>query len=129
MGLSTINDPKRYGLSLVLGGGEVTLLELTNAYGVFANNGIYHKQQGILEVRDQDDSILEKFSSVDKEVLPEEVTSLISSILSDNVARTPSYGADSALHLRGAGSSAGVADAVPAGCCPASTPRAQSFSR
>ena len=100
MGLSTINDPKRYGLSLVLGGGEVTLLELTNAYGVFANNGIYHKQQGILEVRDQDDSILEKFSSVDKEVLPEEVTSLISSILSDNVARTPSYGADSALHFK-----------------------------
>ena len=63
MGLSTINDPTRYGLSLVLGGGEVTLLEITNAYGVFANNGIYTKQQGILEVRDRDDSVLEKFAS------------------------------------------------------------------
>lgn len=100
MGLSTINDPNRYGLSLVLGGGEVTLLELTNAYGVFANNGVYHRQQGILEVRDRDDSILEKFSPVEKEVLPETVTTLISSMLSDNVARTPTYGADSALYFK-----------------------------
>lgn len=99
MGLSTINDPDRYGLSLVLGGGEITLLELTNAYGVFANNGIYHKQQGILEVRDQDDSVLEKFTPVEKEVLPETVTSLISSVLSDNVARTPTYGVSSALNF------------------------------
>jgi membrane peptidoglycan carboxypeptidase len=100
MGLSTINDPDRYGLSLVLGGGEITLLELTNAYGVFANNGIYHKQQGILEVRDRDDSVLEKFSSIEREVLPENVTAQISSMLSDNVARTPTYGADSALYVR-----------------------------
>jgi membrane peptidoglycan carboxypeptidase len=100
MGLSTINDPTRYGLSLVLGGGEVTLLELTNAYGVFADNGIYHKQQGILEVRDRDDSVLEKFSLAETEVLPEPVTTLISSMLSDNVARTPSYGANSALYFK-----------------------------
>ena len=100
MGLSTINDPSRYGLSLVLGGGEVTLLELTNAYGVFANNGLYHKQQGILEVRDRDDSILEKFTPVGTEVLPETITSLISSVLSDNVARTPTYGASSALYFK-----------------------------
>lgn len=100
MGLSTINDPDRYGLSLVLGGGEITLLELTNAYGVFANNGIYHKQQGILEIRDRDDSILQKFSLNETEVLPESVTTLISNVLSDNVARTPTYGADSALYFR-----------------------------
>ena len=100
MGLSTINDPTRYGLSLVLGGGEVTLLEITNAYGVFADNGIYHKQQGILEVRDRDDSVLEKFSLSETEVLPEPVTTLISSMLSDNVARTPSYGAASALYFK-----------------------------
>lgn len=99
MGLSTINDPTRYGLSLVLGGGEVTLLELTNAYGVFANNGIYRKHQGILEVKDRDDSLLEKFSPTEVEVLPESVTTLISSILSDNVARTPTFGANSALNF------------------------------
>ncbi len=100
MGLSTINDPTRYGLSLVLGGGEVTLLEITNAYGVFANNGIYNKQQGILEIQDRDGSIIEKFTSTQKEVLPETVTSLVSSMLSDNVARTPSYGANSALYFK-----------------------------
>lgn len=100
MGLSTINNPNRYGLSLVLGGGEVTLLELTNAYGVFANNGIYHKQQGIIEIRDKDDTVLEKFSLVETEVLPENTTSLVSSVLSDNVARIPTYGSNSALSFR-----------------------------
>lgn len=99
MGLSTINDPTRYGLSLVLGGGEITLLELTNAYGVFANNGVYNKQEGILEIRDNDNTIIEKFSIQEKDVLPESITSQISSILSDNVARTPTYGAASALYF------------------------------
>ncbi len=92
MGLSTITDPDRYGLSFVLGGGEITLLELTNAYGVFANNGIYNKPQGILEVRDGDDTILERFTPEEHEALPESVTSLVSSVLSDNVAKIPGYG-------------------------------------
>jgi 1A family penicillin-binding protein len=92
MGLSTITDASRYGLSLVLGGGEVSLLEITNAYGVFANNGIYSKPTGILEVRDSNDTVLEKYSSGQKQILPEEVTSLVSSVLSDNVAKIPSYG-------------------------------------
>lgn len=99
MGLSTINDPARYGLSLVLGGGEVTLLELTNAYGVFANNGVYHKPTGILEVKDKEGDILEKYTQQGKDVLPETVTSLISSVLSDNVARAPAYGSNSALYF------------------------------
>ena len=99
MGLSTIQDPDRYGLSLVLGGGEVTLLELTNAYGVFANNGIYNPTQGILEVRDGDNTVLEKFSKKEREVLPEPVASSISSVLSDKNAKIPSYGTDSPLYF------------------------------
>ncbi len=99
MGLSTITDASRYGLSLVLGGGEITLLELTNAYGVFANNGIYSKPQGILEVRDSDGTLLEKFSPSQTEVLPETVTSLISSVLSDKVAKIPAYGTNSPLYF------------------------------
>ncbi len=99
MGLSTIKDASRYGLSLVLGGGEITLLELTNAYGVFANNGVYSKPQAILEVRDNDGTLLEKFTPDQKEVLDTNVTALISSILSDNDARTPSYGSNSALYF------------------------------
>lgn len=97
MGLSTLTDPSRYGLSFVLGGGEITLLELTNAYGVFANNGIYNKPQGILEVRDNDNTILEKFIPQEQEVLPESVTSLVSSVLSDQVAKIPAYGVNSPL--------------------------------
>lgn len=97
MGLSTITDPSRYGLSLVLGGGEITLLELTNAYGVFANNGIYSKPQGIIEVRDSNGDILEKFSPMQTEVLPETVASIVSSVLSDNTAKIPAYGANSPL--------------------------------
>jgi penicillin-binding protein 1C len=92
MGLSTITDAARYGLSLVLGGGEVTLLELTNAYGVFADNGIYNKPTGILEVRDGDDTVLEKFTPHEKDALPEPVAASISSVLSDNVAKIPGYG-------------------------------------
>lgn len=92
MGLSTITDASRYGLSLVLGGGEVTLLELTNAYGVFADNGVYNPPTGILEVRDGDDTVLEKYTPHEKDALPEPVTSLISSVLSDNVAKIPGYG-------------------------------------
>lgn len=99
MGLSTIQDPDRYGLSLVLGGGEVTLLELTNAYGVFANNGIYNPPQGIIEIRDGDGTVLEKFTKKEKEVLPESVTSLVSSVLSDNNAKIPAYGASSPLYF------------------------------
>jgi penicillin-binding protein 1C len=99
LGLSTIQDPARYGLSLVLGGGEITLLELTNAYGVFANNGIYNPPQGILEVRDGDNTVLEKFSKKEREVLSNSVTSLISNVLADINAKIPSYGANSPLYF------------------------------
>jgi penicillin-binding protein 1C len=92
MGLSTITDAARYGLSLVLGGGEVTLLELTNAYGVFANNGVYNPPTGIIEVRDGDDTVLEKFTPHEKDALPEPVAASVSSVLSDNVAKIPGYG-------------------------------------
>lgn len=100
MGLSTINDPNRYGLSLVLGGGEVTLFDMVSAYGVFANNGIYTKPLSILSVKEVTGEINESFQTTKKSVLSENTTSLITSILSDNVARTPSYGAASALYFK-----------------------------
>lgn len=97
MGLSTIKDASRYGLSLVLGGGEVTLTELTNAYGVFANNGIYSKPMSVLEVDDNDGAVLEKNTPSQTSVLSENTASLISSILSDKEAKIPAYGANSKL--------------------------------
>ncbi len=100
MGLSTINDPSRYGLSLVLGGGEVSLLELASAYGVFANEGIYTKPRSILSVKSLYGDINDKDALYQETVLSENTASLISSILSDNIARTPAYGPVSTLYFK-----------------------------
>ena len=99
MGISTLTDPSRYGLTLVIGGGETTLLDMTSAYGVFANNGTKNPTTGILEVQDQDGTILEQYTPNEKEVLPKNTALIISDILSDNKARTPTFGANSALNI------------------------------
>lgn len=99
MGLSTINDPARYGLSLVLGGGEVSLYDMVSAYGVFANNGTYTKPLSVLSVKDVHGEISDTFETTTKSVLSENTAALISDVLSDNVARTPSYGVASALNF------------------------------
>ncbi len=56
-------DAERYGLSLTLGGGEVTLLELTRAYSVFANNGALVPTTAILCVLDADDNIIYQYEN------------------------------------------------------------------
>lgn len=99
MGLSTINDPARYGLSLVLGGGEVTLLELVNAYATLAHGGIYTPYSSIISVTDKNGVLLESYSAQQTPVLSKNTASLVSSVLSDNTARTPSYGANSPLNF------------------------------
>ncbi len=81
-----------YGLSLVLGGGEVTPLELTGAYATFANDGINNPTVGILKVEDSQGNILEEFKSNPKRVLSEQAARNLSSVLSDEVARIPAYG-------------------------------------
>ncbi len=106
MGIHSLTDPQRYGLSVVLGGGEVTLLELTNAYGTFANGGRYVPPVALLEVRASDGKILEKFdaartraASAQNVALTPQQAYVITDILSDNDARTPLYGANSVLKL------------------------------
>lgn len=101
LGITTLTDPRRYGLSLVIGGGETTLLEMTSAYGVFATGGIRHPYQSIISVSDKDGKVLEKMEDSYSEVLPVNTTKIISDILSDNVARTPTFGANSSLVIKG----------------------------
>ncbi len=101
MGISTLNDPTRYGLTLVIGGGEVTLLDMTSAYSVFANNGIKNNYTGILKVEDENGKVLEEFSPNVREVLPKNIALTVSDILADNVARTPTFGASSVLNIPG----------------------------
>ena len=98
-GLSTLTDPSRYGLTLVLGGGEVKLLELTNAYGVFANEGKRNDVLSILKIEDRDGTIVEEFKSSPQQVIDRQVALQISDILSDNAARTPLYGSNSLLYF------------------------------
>ena len=105
MGISTFNEPERYGLSLTLGGGEVTMLDMSTAFGVFANRGYRVDLNPILEVKDNKGKVLEKGKSKSvifgKKVLPEEVTFIISDILADNQARAMAFGTNSVLNIPG----------------------------
>ena len=100
-GITTLTDPSRYGLSLVLGGGEVKLLELTSAFGVFAADGLARPTTPILRIETKDGKILEEFEKQEERVLQEETARKITSILSDDALRTPMFGAKSSLYIEG----------------------------
>ncbi|MEK7471211.1 MAG: PBP1A family penicillin-binding protein [Patescibacteria group bacterium] len=99
VGISTLKDIARYGLTLVIGGGEVSLLDITSAYGVFANNGIKNSYTGILEVQDLTGKILEQYQPNSQKVLPKNTALTISDILSDEKARVPTFGSHSVLYI------------------------------
>jgi len=101
LGITTLTDPTRYGLSLVIGGGETTLLEMTSAYSVFASSGIRHPYKGILSVEDANGVSLEKYEDKPYQVLDSNVTNILSDILTDDKARTPTFGANSILNVPG----------------------------
>lgn len=101
MGITTLTNSNRYGLTLVLGGGEVKLLEMVGAYGTFANEGARNELTGIIRIEDSTGSVLEEPKPSPKRVLDPNITYEISDILSDNVARTPLYGANSTLYFPG----------------------------
>jgi penicillin-binding protein 1C len=122
MGINTLNqDLDYYGLSLTLGGGEVWLLDLTYAYGVFANGGVMMGQPAklprpgyreldpvsILRVEDANGQVLDEYKQPEvrnvmladgRELSPQEAY-LVTNILSDNNARAAVFGANSALRL------------------------------
>lgn len=99
LGISTLNEPNRYGLSLVLGGGEVTLLEITSAYGVFASEGLKIPPVSILRIEDSGGNILEENNKESIKVLDTQVARQINSVLSDNNARAPIFGENNALYF------------------------------
>lgn len=100
MGISTLGDPAQYDLSLALGGGEVRLLELTAAYGAFANGGFRVTPRLLLEVTTISGEVLYQAPQpAQVRVLDERVAWLISDILSDNDARRLGFGPYSLLRL------------------------------
>jgi len=101
LGITTLTrDPNRYyGLSLVLGGGEVKLLDIVSAYSVFANEGQRLSPQVLLKVATNEGKVLEEFESKPERVLEPQVASLINDLLSDNSARASMFGSRSKLFL------------------------------
>ncbi|MFP4439127.1 MAG: penicillin-binding protein [Chloroflexaceae bacterium] len=89
-----------YGLSLTLGGGEVTLLELTTAYNTLANHGRYIPSTPILKITDGDGNVLEEYRpGRGEQVVDSGMVSIITDMMSDDEAREPIWGRNSKLQL------------------------------
>jgi len=112
MGIDTFKDTSRYGLSLTLGGGEVTMIDMAEAFGVFSNGGIKKDLIYVLRVKDNKGEIIyeqdkeslnvvSQLEIVGKRVLSRETAFIISHILYDNGARSSAFGSNSELVVRG----------------------------
>lgn len=100
MGISTVTEPDKYGLTLSLGTAEARLYEMTNAYAAFANGGLQHKPVLFTEIRDKYSKTVHRHDVGEaKRVMSEEASFVISNILSDNNARAPTFG--SSLNISG----------------------------
>ena len=87
-GITTLSERWRYGLSLVLGGGEVRLVELVNAYSTLAQEGVHHEQIMVLRVETSNGDILEEYTDSANRVFNVQPTRLINQILSDKQLRS-----------------------------------------
>lgn len=100
MGITTLTDtPEHYGLPLALGSGQVKLIELTNVYAAFANAGKHNDIQTILSIEDKNNHEIFTSKPQNSTVISEQTSYIISSMLSDNNARAPTFG--SSLNLSG----------------------------
>lgn len=102
MGITSLNDNNRYGLSLTLGGGEVKLVDMMTVYGTLSQMGVKYDSQPILKIVDSNGNILEDNQKPEgKKALDPGVAYLITDILKDNNARTPAFGPNSLLNIPG----------------------------
>ena len=101
MGIESLKDRTGYGLSLVLGGADVTLLEQTSAFGTFATRGTRNTPQFILKIEDKNGNVLEEFKQESRKVLEENIADQINYILSTNQFRTRVFGEQNYLTIGG----------------------------
>jgi 1A family penicillin-binding protein len=101
LGITTFDDPSRFGLALTLGGGEVTMTDMATAYSAFANEGVKTNLNPILKITDYRGKVLEENNVEGEKVMSSQTAFLISNILADNSARTPAFGPASALVIPG----------------------------
>jgi len=102
MGITTLEpnteNLKRYGLAVTLGGADVKMIELTSAYGAFANGGLRVDPVGILKVEDRSGRVLEEYKQIEgKRVMTAQEAFIISNILSNNDNRIITFGAVNGL--------------------------------
>lgn len=108
MGIDTWEDRQRFGLSLTLGGGEVTMVDMAELYSAFANNGYNTLLNPILEVKNargetlyRNTCVLEKRGCPQTKTISAATAYQITDILADNQARTPAFGSRSVLYIPG----------------------------
>ena len=101
LGYTTLTEPDKYGLALALGAGGVTLLEHTNAFATFSQQGTHHPIATILKVEDKNGKVLEQFRDEPKQVLDKGAVANLLSVLTDNTARSFVFGSRSPLVTAG----------------------------
>ena len=99
MGITTWNDPQNYGLSITLGAAEVKMTDMATAYGTAANQGLRVDVNPILKITNYSGELLYQKESEKRQVLDSGVAYIISSILSDNNARSWEFGSNSPLNI------------------------------
>jgi 1A family penicillin-binding protein len=100
LGYTTLNDRSRFGLSLVLGGGEVQPLEHAAAYAAFATEGEWRPTSAVLRVEDAQGKILEEWKEPEaRRVMDQQIARLVNDVLSDNNARAYIFGGRNSLTL------------------------------
>ncbi|MDB5181927.1 MAG: putative Peptidoglycan glycosyltransferase [Candidatus Saccharibacteria bacterium] len=100
MGITTVNEPEKYGLTLALGTAEAKLTEMTNAYAAFANNGEQFEPVMVTNISDKfNHTVFQHDEQRGTRVMGRGASFIISSILSDTTARAPLYG--SSLNISG----------------------------
>jgi 1A family penicillin-binding protein len=97
MGITNWKDPSKYGVSITLGGAEVTMLDLATVYGTVANEGERVNLEPILKITNSEGKVLEEKKVEGEKVIDPGVAFIVSDILSDNRARSLSFGPNSPL--------------------------------
>lgn len=100
LGITGLNQPERYGLSLVLGGGEVKLIDHVNAFGAIAAGGVHRDKVSILKIEDKDGMLLEQYSQKEgTRVIDEKYVAMLDYVMSTNDLRAPVFGSNSPLRF------------------------------
>lgn len=117
--IDSFKDPSRYGLSLTLGGGEVSMIEMSQAFSAFANEGVPRKLVPVLKVVDKNNTVLYEYKDTNfvpditkplsypnflaingKRAISAQTAFIISHILLDNNARSGAFGPSSQLNIK-----------------------------